>query len=567
MKFDRFVIALLALLWPAMALAAEEITDFDVDIEVLESGDITVTENIEVTSEGRNIRRGIFRDLPRYYEKNGADLPYDYDVIRVTRDGRAEPYAVERDGNAFRIRIGDADVFLDYGAHEYEIEYAVRNQVRYFDGYDELYWNVTGNYWNFPILNATAVVRLPGGAGAIQTAAYTGGLGRGERDYDYAYNNGAHVFTTTAPLGVREGLTVAVGFEKGIVDPPSAADLRAEWWARNASLLVFAGAVALLSLFYVWAFVRAGRDPAKGPVFPRYEPPEGYSPAATHRIYHRALSGHSALIATILNLAIKGAIKIDAESKKTTHLTRIEGDDAALFPAERNFVKGLFAARQDVTLGGGFDAGFTAAYNAFQRDISKRFGRDYFRWNAGYLILGAILSILAVILAANLSVAWTTWHTSAVAVLGAMFAAFAYFIPAPTLRGQQIRTEIEGFRLYLKTAEKLQLDAVTPGSGAPPPMSVERYEKFLPYAVALGVEEPWTRHFERLIPEEARNYRPRWANMHGRSYGSLHGLNRALVAGMATGVSSALPQSSSSSGSGGGGFSGGGGGGGGGGGW
>jgi uncharacterized membrane protein len=140
-----------------------------------------------------------------------------------------------------------------------------------------------------------------------------------------------------------------------------------------------------------------------------------------------------------------------------------------------------------------------------------------------------------------------------------------YLMPAPTPKGQQVRTEIEGFRLYMETAEKLQLNAVEPGSAAPPPMTTERYEKYLPYAVALGVEKPWTRHFERLIPEEAAKYNPGWTNTGGsRSLGSL---SNALVANMTSGVTSALPQSSSSSGSGGGGSSGGGGGGGGGGGW
>jgi uncharacterized membrane protein len=117
----------------------------------------------------------------------------------------------------------------------------------------------------------------------------------------------------------------------------------------------------------------------------------------------------------------------------------------------------------------------------------------------------------------------------------------------------------------METAEKLQLNAVQPGSEAPPPMTTERYERFLPYAVALGVEEPWTKHFERLIPEEAARYHPGWTNMStSRSLGSL---TSAMVANMSSGVSSALPQSSGSSGSGGGGSSGGGGGGGGGGGW
>jgi uncharacterized membrane protein len=143
----------------------------------------------------------------------------------------------------------------------------------------------------------------------------------------------------------------------------------------------------------------------------------------------------------------------------------------------------------------------------------------------------------------------------------------SYFLPAATPGGQKVRTEIEGFRLYLKTAEQLQLNAVKVGSDAPPPMTVERYERFLPYAVALGVEKPWTEHFEKLMPMEAAEYRPVWTSGNYGGGRSLAALNSALVAGIASGVTSSLPQSSSSSGSGGGGSSGGGGGGGGGGGW
>jgi uncharacterized membrane protein YgcG len=125
----------------------------------------------------------------------------------------------------------------------------------------------------------------------------------------------------------------------------------------------------------------------------------------------------------------------------------------------------------------------------------------------------------------------------------------------------------EGFRLYMETAEKLQLNAVEVGSAKLPPMSKQRYEAFLPYAVALGVEKPWTRHFERLLPAEAEAYNPGWAGFSTGGGRSLSGLNDSLISSMSSGVSSALPQSSGSSGSGGGGSSGGGGGGGGGGGW
>ncbi|MHA7871562.1 MAG: DUF2207 domain-containing protein, partial [Hyphococcus sp.] len=231
---------LLVVLWCAAgpALAQERITDFDVSVEVEKDGDIVVTETIAVIAEGRQIRRGVFRDLPRYYLKNNRKLPYAYDVKRVEKNGAREPYAVEKSGNAFRIRIGDADVFLASGPYTYEIEYEVKNQVRYFGAYDELYWNATGTYWAFPIERASVRIALPGGARALQQAAYTGPRGSTRQDYAYEFLNGVHGFTTTGRLQQREGMTVAVGFEKGVVDPPSSGDARAEWWALNASRLV-----------------------------------------------------------------------------------------------------------------------------------------------------------------------------------------------------------------------------------------------------------------------------------------------------------------------------------------
>ncbi len=567
MSIQIFLAALIVLLWAASATASEQINQFDVEIAVQKSGDIAVTETINVTSEGGQIRRGIYRDLPRYYLKGRAQLSYDYDVKSVQRDGRKEPYAIERAGNAYRIRIGDADVFLRDGEHVYEIEYAVKNQIRYFGDYDEVYWNVTGNYWNFPIASARGVVTLPAGAEVKSTAAYTGRQGEAGGAYSYATSNGAHVFSTTRPLQRGEGLTIAVGFEKGAVDPPSAGDKRAEWWALNASILILAGALALLSLFYVRAYNRVGRDPLKGPVFPRYEPPEGYSPAAVHHIFHRRFAGHKALIATLLHLAIKDRLQINAKDKKKTTLVHLDNAGGVAAQEEEELLRDIFKSRKSMTLGDKYDSKFTAGYTAFKNDVGKDFGKPFFQWNSGFLIVGIALTILTVILAANFSVGWTLWHTLSVAILVILSAVFSYFLPAPTERGQAIRTKIEGFRLYLKTAEKLQLNAAKPGTDAAPMMSVERYERFLPFAVALGVEQPWTRHFEKLIPEEAKAYRPHWATTHGGHYTSLGGLNRSLVSSMSSGVSSALPQSSSSSGSGGGGFSGGGGGGGGGGGW
>lgn len=562
----RVLLALALLLAPASALADEKITSFDVTIDVAKSGDIEVREAISVVAEGVAIRRGVFRDLPRFYEKNGGKLPYDYDVRSVTRDGKKEPYAIESEGNAFRIRIGNKDKLLENGPHTYEIDYRVKNQVRYFDLYDEIYWNVTGNYWDFPIDRASAAVRLPGGADATQHAAYTGGFGGKGRDAAYLFSGGAHQFRTTKPLGRGEGLTVAVGFAKGVVDPPSAADASAEWWARNLSRIILTLGFVGVGIFYLTTFERVGRDPQKGPVFPRYEPPEGYSPAAVHHILNRGFSGHAAFIASIVWLGIQKRLKIETLKGKKTVLTRLDGEGVGGVASIEGRLANSLLSSGSIEFGGKYNSRLTSAYQTFQKDVAEAYGTPYFRWNRWQLFVGLGISAGAVFLAGKYSLGWGIAETAAIVIFIVMAGAAAYFLPAATERGQKIRTEIEGFKLYLKTAEALQLNAVKVGSEEPPPMTVERYEKFLPYAIALGVERPWTKYFERRMPVESAAYEPYWAsgNYGGRS---LSGMNSALVGAMTSGVVSALPQSSTSSGSGGGGSSGGGGGGGGGGGW
>ncbi|MEO1251496.1 MAG: DUF2207 domain-containing protein [Pseudomonadota bacterium] len=550
------------------AAAREQIEDYRIAIDVKTNGDIVVSETIAVAVEGRQIRRGIFRDLPRYYEKNGAQLPFRYDVTSVRRNGAREPYAIERDGNAFRIRIGDADVMLPTGRHVYEIVYSVENQIRYFDDYDELYWNAIGQNWAFPIKAARVRVVLPAGADVRGVEAYTGRYGEVGDAYQYYRDGREHFFTITRAFAPREGLTISLALEKGLIDPPSGADKRKEWWAMHGGLVALAAAAFALFGFYFSAFNRVGRDPVKAPIFPRYAPPDGYSPAAAHHIYYRRLAGHKALIASLINLAIKDQIRVDSVKKKKTTITRLEAAQAKAppFPAEEKFLKRFLSEGSSKTFGGSPDTQFTKAYGVFQKFSRRKFGAPYFKWNSGYLIAGVALSGAAIFLAASNSPIWTSAHWLGVFTLIGLSAAFSYFLPAPTQKGQQIRTEIEGFRLYLEKAEKLQLNAAEVGTDAPPPMTVERYERFLPYAIALGVEAPWTKHFERVLPQEAQSYAPHWAHGIGRGH-SLHAMNSALISSMNSGVSSALPQSSSSSGAGGGGFSGGGGGGGGGGGW
>ena len=554
------------------AWAQERITNYDVLIDVQQDADFIITESISVISEGKKIRRGIFRDLPRFKLDEGAKIPYQYKILSVTRNGQREPFSRQSDGNAKQIRIGDPDYFLRRGQHDYVITYEVKNEVRYFDDFDEVFWNAIGTYWNFPIDKGRAKIQFPQSISPLEINCYTGRYGSNASHCQMSRDAQTFTVKTLQPLKRREGMAVSIRFNKGIIDPPSQADKNILWWFKNGALALLTLSFIGLFFYYYRAWNKVGRDPQKDPIFARYEPPKGYSPAAVHHVMHKGFRGNKALIATLLHLAMNKHIEMDSSKHETT--LKYLGDyknKKSVSVDQAKLVSKLFRSNTSLTLGKKTNMTFTNAYSAFRKDVSNRYGKDYFQWNAGATVFGIVLSIVAV------GAAFTQFYGNnsdyffiVLIALIAMNILFIFLMPAPTKKGQKIKSEIEGFKLYLEMAEKQQLNARKDVlSGQEPPMTKDRYEAFLPYAVALDVEKPWTKYFETVLPEEAKNYSPSWGHVSGRNFGSIGGINRALESNLNSGVSRAMPQSSSSSGgsSGGGGFSGGGGGGGGGGGW
>jgi uncharacterized membrane protein YgcG len=155
-----------------------------------------------------------------------------------------------------------------------------------------------------------------------------------------------------------------------------------------------------------------------------------------------------------------------------------------------------------------------------------------------------------------------------IALGGAASYVFYHLLKAPTLAGAKVLAQIEGFRMFLNTAEKDRLEVLNP-----PQVTPEVFEKFLPYAIALDCENQWSRKFEAeaaaagMTPNSGGGYyTPLWYS--GGSYGNFGaGVAAGLGASLAASAASAATSPSSSSSGFSGGFSGGGGGGGGGGGW
>lgn len=631
------LIAALTLLVPGTALAEERILSWHSDIEVRADGTLEVAETIRVTVEGYQISRGIFRDFPTTYQRDGRRVRVGFDVESVERDGQPEPYALEGIGNGVRVRIGDADVFLPYGEHTYVVRYSTTRQLGFFDGYDELYWNVTGNGWAFPIDRAEARIRLPEPVPfGPERAFYTGPQGStASNAATVSERPGEIVIATTVPLQPYEGLTVAVRWPKGIVaEPPKPSAAQLELQDQGPRVGFVAALLGLLGYYFV-AWKKAGRGPRPGTVVPLFAPPGGMSAAAV-RYVKRMGYDNRCFAAAIVECGIHGEIKlVEGEkpflgSAKTT-LDRTQGR-GGLQRGEQAMLANLFAGGNSLEMDNANHVRFGAASKALEDHLEDSYKGKLFLRNREWAWVG-ILVVIAAMLFIAAAVAWSDLYVTpferavpttglalmiaalvlrwrrargwplltlgALCVLGGiglLFASFAFlanavpfsswgwmlapllalplvlsafaWMSAPTREGREVMDRIEGFEHYLSITEEDRLEALHPPEKTP-----ELFERFLPYAIALGVENRWADKFAAVLsaasadPSRRDDHTFGWYSGSSNAWSNPSRFAGAVGASLASSVASASTAPGSSSGSGGGGSSGGGGGGGGGGGW
>lgn len=636
MKTVRLLLALaLVLFLPSTALAEERILAFLSDIEVQSSGDLVVTETIRVRAEGDAIRRGIFREIPTVYDGGlFRNVQVPFEVLGVERNGQREPWATESMSNGVRIRIGDADVMLDPGVHDYRIRYRIGRQLGFFDDFDELYWNVTGTGWRFPIDVAEARVRLPAPADFGDRHVYTGLQGaRGTNAAVVSESEAEIVFRTTAPLAPYEGLTIAVAWPKGIVTPPKAEE-RLVWWLGDYGPPA-AGLVGLASVvfYYIHAWRVAGRNPRAGTIVPIFAPPDDLSPAGMRYVTEMGADNRG-FAAALIDLGVRGHLRlVEGEKRllskpKTTIEKRAGGSPLAA--AEAAMLAALFSGGDSIVMENENHQRFSDAQSALAKDLKKRYEGKLFLRNFGWSLRGLAVMTAAVWLTAvavlmtspagdprSLGVALLSalcglgafWLLNrpegsraaglgakllagllvlAAIVLGAITIGLAlgqgrilpllipllalpvvvsafWWMHAPTRTGRAVLDRIAGFRQYLSITEEERLQRMHPPEKTP-----ELFEKYLPYAIALEVENEWADRFAGVLATAsvaAQGHAMGWYSGHSDPWRDPGGFADRVGSSLSSTVASASTAPGSSSGSGGGGSSGGGGGGGGGGGW
>ncbi|MFH1508766.1 MAG: DUF2207 domain-containing protein [bacterium] len=533
----------------------EQIDGFDVLIEINEDASFDVTETI-VYNFGDQESHGIYRSIPYKYQDAKGDFKLRLKVQSV-KDENDIPWNYETyKNNGYQyIKIGDANTLVT-GEQTYIIKYNVLRAIGSAETYDELYWNVTGDMWEVPINQVSARVVLPQTINneEAQVSCYTGAYGENTGLCQGVFAEDTYAFAITSPLSHYEGLTISAAWPKGIVEHPSVWIFFVQ---DNWSIILIPFTLFLM----IWLYMKKGRDPkGRGTIIAQFDPPDNLNPEEVGTIVDEKAS-YRELTSTIINLAVKGYLTIAQKGKKDFSFTRTKKEVAGLSQYETDLLNNLVP-----TPGGTKDLSdhkqkFATHVQNFLKEVYKTvITKGYFIKNPStskilYLVVGIIVaSFVAPMLGGFLNQGVTVFS---VVTCGAIITVFSFFMGKRTKKGVLAKEHIKGLELYLTVAEKDRLEFHNA-----PEKSPKEFERLLPYAIALGVEEKWAEAFKDLQMSE-----PDW--YHG-NYGTFNSvLFASSISNFAAASQSNLGTTASSGGSGvgGGGFSGGGFGGGGGGSW
>jgi uncharacterized membrane protein len=547
---------------------AESISSFNTNIDIHKDSSFSVTEKITYNF-GSAERHGIFRYIPTDHPQDASawylERYADIGVTDVLRDGSSTPYTVSKESGQVYLKIGDPNKTIT-GVHVYTISYDVRGGLSYFKyGGAELYWNVTGTDWDVPIQGVTVTLMAPTGVFTTDRACYRG-IAKGTATCNSTNEIDGGVEFTARALLPGKGMTIAQGIDRTKVD-----EVVLER-GRNIILLPIALALWLLLLtFFVYRYRTTYRT--NRTIIAQYEPYDSLGPMYAGLLFDGVLNPRD-ITSCIVYLAEKGYLKIRKTDKKvlfffetddyeiacTSSVDSIDsafqkkvlellydglpkvGDTVTLSGLKSNMKKRKENSRILQTLKKDLEADLVSS-GYFQETISKQ------QLGVGVFLFIALVIIFAEKVIQNFSIN----EIFAVLFIALSLVALAFAYRRRTKKGYEALDHLKGFKQFLSVTEKERYEFHDA-----PEKSPEQFMKFLPYAIAFGVEKEWAKVFKDVtLPD------PDWYDA-GTSGAAFSAVNLSTSVGA---FSDAFVSSTGSSASSGGGSVGGGGGGGGGGSW
>ncbi|KKQ45579.1 MAG: hypothetical protein US63_C0014G0011 [Candidatus Moranbacteria bacterium GW2011_GWC2_37_8] len=569
-KIFLSAIAFAFMLFPVIVSARENptdwyIKDFDSQIIVNKDSSLSITETI-IADTGKGIdKHGIFRILPTRLNIDGKKINTPVELASITdKSGQAYEYQTIRNSQDGTItwKIGSANKTVQ-GVNVYVINYKVQNAIRFGnENFDELYWNLSGNFWDLEIDKFHATVKFPQEVTNKNATVeyYTGFVGSKAKDLaTYKWSSASVLeFDSTKTLLEKQGITASIIFPKNIFTPYAPG-----FWTIYGDYFYFLIPFAVLAiLFLVWK--KYGDDPSfNKTIIAEYEIPADLSPIEAGMLMKSGGFDNSFITAEIITFATKGLVNIkEIENKvlfftsKNYKLVSIDNPEVekTLNDAQHEIMGDIFRGGQTVklsTLKNSFYKNIPSIKKAATKSLVDKGLIVPTGFNIGMFmrIFGPFLLFFAFPFSAVSFFLMISLAISAVLIF-----AFSFIMPKRTLVGAEMNWKINGFKLFMETVDKDRAAFYE---------KENIFEKCLPYAILFGMTKQWIKKMQEIYGAEYfASHVPLWYA------GGMSSFDADSFASSLESLSSDIAANTSApSGSSGGGMSGGGGGGGGGGGW
>jgi len=523
-KIIRFLSIALAIVLPILAQAREAgqitdwyIKDFQTTITVNTDSSLLIEEKITADCGNLPDKHGIFRVLPLETKTESKTIKTPVNLISITDfNGQAVKYSETKDNFNHTVgwKIGDPDKNVT-GENYYEITYLVKNAVRSGNtDFDELYWNLNGNFWDIETNNFSANIVFPAGItqNNSQVYLYSGSLGQKNNSlasYEWTNDNTLKI-ASKQTLSPMQGITASITFPRNIVKPyqPGFFDLYGEyfWFLLPLAIFIFA--------YSIWN--KYGKDPRiDKTIVPEFEIPENLKPMELGILNSNNKFENSLITAAVIELAVKRFINIEEVDKKWIlgskdyrFIKLMPDNSQVMTPSEVILFRALFKNSDQVLA--------SSLKKDFYTHISdiKQAARDWLV-KQGLIVENSMLlrvvfiavSIGALIIFGHLIIGiliYSAMVRLAIAIILSIgiIGIFGLLMPKRTPKGAELNWRVKGFKLYMETAEKYRSRFHE---------KENIFEKFLPYAIVFGITKLWTKKMEEIYGKEYfSTHHPAW---------------------------------------------------------
>lgn len=503
--------------------AAEDwvIENFQSDIQIQQDGKVNVEETIDVRFDV--YKHGIFRDIPYRYSLSSSDNVYtDVSILSVIQDNSPANYSISDDGAYKSLKIGDPNITIA-GQHKYKIEYTVLGILKSFDTYDELYWNVTGNNWDVPILNASAKIRLSS-PGITGSTCYEGIRGSQAKCIIVSNTQSEVVYQSSRSLDANEGLTIVTGFKKGLfpivkITPSQSFGNYYSYSSIDfftiSSLIAFILPIIIGALLAYLMWSRNGRDYklTKAPILGynvhdtivvEFEPPEKLRPGEVGVLMDEQADTLD-VTATIVDLAVRGFLTIEEKEKKWLFgqtdyiLTKKDKDEGVLLSYEKSLLNKLFDEKDSVKISDlkyKFYEDLRKVKEGLYQDtvVKKLFSENPETVRHKYIALGIVVIVLGgIILFSGIGVlpilAYIFTFGLGILISGFILFVMSFYMPRRSANGHEMYRRVLGYKMFIDNAEKYRQKFFE---------DKNMFNEVLPYAIVFGLVDKFAKAFKDL---------------------------------------------------------------------